>query len=100
MLKYHFKRLPQILGDAKHHFAAGLHLALLQFRHIRTVNADTPRQVRLGNAFGLPPFGYCIDDHIFSVAQPYHLFPDRQTLFCLSGAFFVDCQGASFILRA
>jgi hypothetical protein len=56
--------------------------------------------VRLGNAFGLPPFGYCIDDHIFSVAQPYHLFPDRQTLFCLSGAFFVDCQGASFILRA
>src|ERR1017187_2409536 len=47
MLKQDFQRLPQILGDAEHHFAAGLHLALLQFRHIRTIHADTPRQVRL-----------------------------------------------------
>jgi hypothetical protein len=47
MLKHGFQRLAQILGDAEHHFAAGLHLALLQFRHIRTINTDTPSQMRL-----------------------------------------------------
>jgi hypothetical protein len=63
VLKNYFEWLAKILGDAEHHFSAGLHFALLQFRHVRTIDADTPGQVRLRDALLCPPFCCAICYH-------------------------------------